>query len=97
MPAKKSGKKAHSRGKPKARKVDKGKPKCGDKDICAYLEAWNKYFSGQFLPHYQLIVNAVCNLEKVAIRGLPNNQLLQICPGTGGGAEPPPPPKPPVF
>ena len=67
---------------------------CTPKDICGYLERLDMWLFNDFLPHYNKLTNAVCNLDRVAIRKMPNIPAAMLCPGSGVGLEPPlvPPP-----
>jgi len=88
------------RTKAPAKKAAKRKAKdkkCSEKEICAYLKSLSDWLNGAFYNDYAQLQAAVCNLDRVVTRGLPNNPLWQMCPGGGGGTEPPAPPKPPAW
>lgn len=70
---------------------------CKPKDICEYLEALDKWLFTDFMPSYVKVRNAVCNLDKVAIRNLPNTPVAMLCPGGGPVVEPPVVPPPPKW
>jgi hypothetical protein len=70
---------------------------CNMKDVCAYLQQLSDWLQNDLMPQHLKVTNAVCNLDKVAIRGLPNTPAAMLCPGTGGAVEPPVPPPPPKW
>src|SRR5687768_17338661 len=95
VPAKKKRAAKKSAAKKSSGGMYGGKP-CTPKNMCDYIQALDAWLWNEFWPDYVKVRNAVCNLDKVAIRKLPNTPAAMLCPGAGGGAEPPvvqPPPK----
>jgi hypothetical protein len=80
-----------------AKKKGAAQRPCKPKDICNYLKALDAWLHNDFLPQHLKVTHAVCNLDKVAIRLLPNTPNAMLCPGTGGVVEPPVAPPPPKW
>ena len=89
-------KKTAKKAAKKAAKKGAGEHPCTLKDVCAFLDKLSPWLTNDLMTQITLLTNAVCNLDRVAIRGQPNIPGAMLCPG-GIVAEPPVAPPPPKW
>jgi len=68
--------------------------RCTDREICRYLKRLSQWLVRDFLPDYERLRLAVCNVEDQAFNGtgVPADRFPACGGGTGGGPAPVAPP-----